>query len=114
MTSQVETLIIENSYPKDENRDFREDLLKLEYQELQNNLMFDGNDEQRNDADKECYSKIKRAWFYLCEDDPDEDGPTATNKASSVVINPICGYGTYVTKRKRPKIVIFQWYGDRD
>ena len=30
----------------------------------------------------ECYPKIKRAMSYLYEDDPEEDGLTAMNKAS--------------------------------
>ena len=56
----------------------------------------------RNETDKEYYSKIKRALSYLYEDDPEEDGLTAMNNASRVVINYIHRYGKYVTGRKHP------------
>ena len=47
LMSKVEAFITENSYLKDENRDIKEHLLKSEYHEYCNSLLFDGYDEQK-------------------------------------------------------------------
>ena len=56
MNNTIVQLTNENVVIKDENRSLKERLIKLEYHQICNNLVFDGFPEQRNETDTDCYN----------------------------------------------------------
>ena len=115
ISASVSKLIQENRLLKEQNTNLNEKLLKLEYHQRRNNLLFDGFEEVYGETDTDCYSKVRLAIADLYEDDPEIDGepvPTAYEKAGKITVNRIHRDGPYTRGRKRPIIVNFQWFGD--
>ena len=118
--SSVEKLITQYDVIRNENKELKERLIKLEYHARRNNLEINGIPERRYETDTDCYNKVLSELTKLFDDDvadPNEESKTvrsAKDKASLMVINRIHRNGHYIEGRNRPILFNLQWYGDKE
>ena len=114
MNNTIVQLTHENVVIKDENRSLKERLIKLEYHQRCNNLVFDGFPEQRNENDMDCYNLVHDALSHLFSDDNTPGGQSKIDKANNITINRAHRNGRFIPGRNRSIIINLQWYGDKE
>lgn len=104
LTSKVNSLEAEITMVKTENVDLKEKLLKLEFHQRRNNLIFEGIAEtSSHEPGRDCYDKIMQALLHL----PDMD-------LSGVRVDRCHRLGPVHKSSNKPRPIIakFNWYGD--
>ena len=114
MNNTIVQLTNENVVIKDENRSLKERLIKLEYHQRCNNLVFDGFPEQHNETDTDCYNLVRDALSHLFSDDNTPGGQSKIDKANNITINRAHRNGRFIPGRNRSIIINLQWYGDKE
>ena len=114
MNNAIVQLTNENVVIKDENRSLKERLIKLEYHQRCNNLVFDGFPEQCNETDTDCYNLVCDALSHLFSDDTTPGGQNKIDKANNITINHAHRNGRFIPGRNRSIIINLQWYGDKE
>ena len=102
VSKSIEKVVTENAYLREENKELKESLLKLECQQRRENLVFEGLDEERGETDYDCYNKIVFALSFLPNIDP-----------YRVRISRCHRVGPFIRGKKRAIVAHFNWYGDR-
>ena len=116
MSDCIVQLEMENKKLKENQVFTNEKILRLEYQQRINNLLFDCIDEIKGETDMDCYNKVRRAIGINFEKQNQNGGNESGDPyelAGRIVVNRINRNGKFQIRQKRAIIVNFQNYTDR-
>ena len=107
VTTAITKLITENSILKEENKSLKERLVKLEYHQRQNNLVFSGYPEKCGETEDDCVKLIRDTLMEIYKV-TEEDGWSQEEIIDKIQVNWIHRYGKFNPERHRPIIINLQ------